>query len=185
MRQFSGSEALPDLTELLDDNEPQVQREAVRAILNIGTDAAYRILEQALDSGTTQSRDAIMQSIGLVRDERATPLFAYILGHIDHRGALAPIYLRAIESLGALRDPGGIAPLRTALYKGEWWAPSRTRALRTAAATALARIGTADAEAVLDEAVARGSRGVRSAARALLSSVRARRTARAAGGGDA
>ena len=46
-----------------------------------------------------------MQSIGLVRDERATPLFAYILGHIDHRGALAPIYLRAIESLGALRDP--------------------------------------------------------------------------------
>ena len=127
MRQFGGSEALPDLTELLDDNEPQVQREAVRAILNIGTDAAYRILEQALAGGTTQSRDAIMQSIGLVRDERATPLFAYILGHIDHRGALAPIYLRAIESLGALRDPGGIAPLRDALYKGEWWAPRRTR----------------------------------------------------------
>jgi HEAT repeat protein len=185
MRQFSGSEALPDLTELLDDSEPQVQREAVRAILNIGTDAAYRILEQALDTGTTQSRDAIMQSIGLVRDERATPLFAYILGHIDHRGALAPIYLRAIESLGALRDPGGIAPLRTALYKGEWWAPTRTRALRTAAAAALARIGTADAEAVLQEAVTRGSRGVRSAARAQLSIARARRTARAAGQGDA
>jgi hypothetical protein len=185
MRQFSGSEALPDLTELLDDSEPQVQREAVRAILNIGTDAAYRILEQALDTGTTQSRDAIMQSIGLVRDERATPLFAYILGHIDHRGALAPIYLRAIESLGALRDPGGIAPLRTALYKGEWWAPTRTRALRTAAASALARIGTADAEAVLDEATARGSRGVRSAARAQLSIVRARRAARAGGEGDA
>jgi hypothetical protein len=185
MRQFSGSEALPDLTELLDDSEPQVQREAVRAILTIGTDAAYRILEQALDSGTTQSRDAIMQSIGLVRDERATPLFAYILGHIDHRGALAPIYLRAIESLGALRDPGGIAPLRTALYKGEWWAPTRTRALRTAAASALARIGTADAEAVLDEAIARGSRGVRSAARAQLSIVRARRAARAGGAADA
>ena len=107
MRQFGGSDALPDLTELLDDNEPQVQREAVRAILNVGTDAAYRVLEQALAGGTPQSREAIMQSIGLVRDERATPLFAYILGHIDHRGALAPIYLRAIESLGALRDPGG------------------------------------------------------------------------------
>ena len=39
----------------------------------------------------------------MVRDERATPLFAYILGHVDHRGLLAPIYLRAIESLGALR----------------------------------------------------------------------------------
>ena len=183
MRQFGGSEALPDLTELLDDNEPQVQREAVRAILNLGTDAAYRILEQALAGGTTQSREAIMQSIGLVRDERATPLFAYILGHIDHRGALAPVYLRAIESLGALRDPGGIAPLRDALYKGEWWAPRRTGALRSAAASALARIGTPEAMAVLDEAIARGSRGVRSAARAQLANVRARRPARPGEGG--
>jgi hypothetical protein len=185
MRQFGGSDALPDLTELLDDNEPQVQREAVRAILNVGTDAAYRILEQALAGGTTQSRDAIMQSIGLVRDERATPLFAYILGHIDHRGALAPVYLRAIESLGALRDPGGIGPLRAALYKGEWWAPRRTSALRSAAASALARIGTPDAMAVLDEAISAGSRGVRSAARAQLANVRARRPARVSGEGDA
>src|SRR5207248_2308568 len=83
-------------------------------ILNIGTDAAFRILEQALTSGTTRSRDAIMQSIGTVRDERSTPLFTYILGHVDHRGALAPIYLRAIESLGALRDPAGVASLRSA-----------------------------------------------------------------------
>ncbi len=185
MRQFGGSDALPDLAELLDDTEPQVQREAVRAILNVGTDAAYRILEQALAGGTAQSREAIMQSIGLVRDERATPLFAYILGHIDHRGALGPVYLRAIESLGALRDPGGIAPLRTALYKGEWWAPRRTAALRSAAASALARIGTPEALAALDQAVARGSRGVRSAARAQLALARARRPARAPGEGDA
>ena len=186
MRQFGGTESLPDLTELLDDNEPQVQREAVRAILNVGTDAAFRILEQALSSGTTRSRDAIMQSIGVVRDERATPLFLYILGHVDHRGALAGVYLRAIESLGALRDPAGIEPLRDALYKGEWWAPRRTAALRTAAAAALARIGTADAFTVLDEAVEHGRRGVRAAARAQLASSRTRRPApSAAGEGDA
>jgi hypothetical protein len=185
MRQFGGSESLPDLTELLDDNEPQVQREAVRAILNIGTDAAFRILEQALAGGTKQSREAIMQSIGLVRDERATPLFAYIIGHIDHRGTLAPVYLRAIESLGALRDPGGVAPLRDALYKGEWWAPRRTAVMRAAAASALARIGTPDALGVLDEAVARGSRGIRSAARTQLANVRQRRPARVPGEGDA
>ena len=175
MRQFGGSESLPDLTELLDDSEPQVQREAVRAILNVGTDAAYRILQQALVSGTTRSRDAIMQSIGLVRDERATPLFTYILGHVDHRGALGPVYLRAIESLGALRDPAGIPPLRNALYKGEWWAPRRTSALRGAAASALSRIGTDEAFAVLEDAVERGSRGVRSAARAHLTRGRGRR----------
>jgi len=185
MRQFGGSESLPDLTELLDDNEPLVQREAVRAILNVGTDAAFRILEQALTSGTTRSRDAIMQSIGTVRDERATPLFSYILGHVDHRGALAPIYLRAIESLGALRDPAGVAPLREVLYKGEWWAPRRTASLRAAAAAALARIGTPEATSVLEEAVERGSRGIRSAARAQLSSLRRRPARSAAGGGEA
>jgi HEAT repeat protein len=185
MRQFGGTESLPDLTELLDDNEPQVQREAVRAILNIGTDAAFRILEQALSSGTTRSRDAIMQSIGVVRDERAIPLFLYILGHVDHRGALAGVYLRAIESLGVLRDPAGIEPLREALHKGEWWAPRRTAALRHAAATALARIGTPEAFTVLEDAVERGSRGVRSAARAQLATSRARRARSVTGEGDA
>jgi len=168
MREFGGSEALPDLTELLDDNEPQVQREAVRAILNVGTEAAYKILEQALATGTLQSRQAIMQSIGTVRDERATPLFAYILEHVDHRGALAAVYLSAIESLGALKDPSGVSPLKDALRKGEWWAPRRTAGLRKAAAAALARIGTPEAITALEEAVATGTRGIRAAARAHL-----------------
>jgi HEAT repeats/PBS lyase HEAT-like repeat len=170
MREFGGSDALPDLTELLDDNEPQVQREAVRAILNVGTEAAYKILEQALTTGTLQSRDAIMQSIGTVRDERATPLFAYIIEHVDHRGPLKAVYLSAIESLGALKDPAGIAPLKDALGKGEWWAPRRTAALRHAAAAALGRIGTPDAIAALEHAIAEGSRGMRAAARAHLPS---------------
>jgi len=71
MRQFGGSDALPELAELLDDNEPQVQREAVRAILNIGTDKAFQVLQEALATGNEQSRNAIMQSISSVRDERA------------------------------------------------------------------------------------------------------------------
>ena len=166
MAQYGGTEALPDLTALLDDREPQVQREAVRAILNIGTTAAFEILQRALSSGTEQSREAIMQSISSVRDERAAPLFVYILRNVDHRGPLASVYLRAIESLGTLRDPGGVEPLKESLYRGEWWAPRRTAALRDAAAAALARIGTPEAVAVLEEAAAARQRGVRSAARA-------------------
>ena len=177
MREFGGSEALPDLTELVDDNEPQVQREAVRAILNIGTDAAYRILEQALTSGTPRTRDAIMQSLSVLRDERAGPLFAYIVGHVDHRGPLAPVYVRAIESLGAMRDPEGIQPLKQALHRGEWWAPRRNAQLRGAAAAALARIGTPEALAVLEDAIASGSRGVRHAAKPHLEPLRDRRRA--------
>jgi hypothetical protein len=168
LREFGGSEALPDLTMLLDDAEPRVQREAVRAILNIGTGAAYAVLRRALTSGSSESREAIMQAIGLVRDERATPLLADILAHVDYRGPLRPIYLRAIESLGALRDPDGIEPLKQTLYRGEWWAPRRSTQLRTAAAHALARIGTPDALEVLKQAAAAPSRGVRLAARAAL-----------------
>src|SRR5262249_47282207 len=67
MRDFGGSEALPDLTELLDDNEPLIQREAVRAILTIGTDDAFQILRQALETGTDRSREAILQAMSLVR----------------------------------------------------------------------------------------------------------------------
>ena len=112
-----------------------MQREAVRAILNIGTDAAYRILEQALTSGTPQSRDAIMQSIGLVRDERATPLFAYILGHVDHRGALgAGLPARHRIARRAARSRRASRRCATRSTKGEWWAPRRTAALRHAAA---------------------------------------------------
>jgi HEAT repeat protein len=168
LREFGGSEALPDLTVLLDDTEPQVQREAIRAMLKIGTDEAYRALLQALTNGTPQSREAIMNAIGLVRDERATPLFVYILGHIDHRGPLRPVYLRAMESLGALRDPGAVEPLSMALYRGEWWAPRRTAQLRATAALALARIGTPAALEVLQQAATSPSRRIRAVARPAL-----------------
>jgi len=168
LREFGGSEALPELTELLGDNEPQVQREAVRAILNIGTDQAFDILQKALTTGSERSRDAIVQSISSVRDERAAPLFAYVLRTVDHRGPLASLYLRAIESLGALKDVKAVEALKESLYRGEWWAPRRTNAIRTAAATALARIGTPEAIAALDEAAASGGRGVRAAVRPQL-----------------
>jgi HEAT repeats/PBS lyase HEAT-like repeat len=166
LRQFGGVDALPDLADLLGDSDSTIQREAVRAILGIGTEKAYRVLEEALATGTERSRDSIMLALSMLRDERATPLFAYILRHVDHR-RLTSIYVRAIESLGALRDPEGIAPLVEALAKGEWWAPRRSAVLRAASAGALARIGTPEAYSALETA-AEGSRRIRAAARPFL-----------------
>jgi hypothetical protein len=168
LREFGGSDALPDLTELLKDSEPHVQREAVLAILTIGTEEAYGILQQALVTGTARSRELIMQALGTVRDGRATPVYAYIVEHVGYKGALGPVYLQAIESLGAARDPLAVPVLRTALYKGEWWAPGRTAAIRDAVARALGRIGGDDAIAALRDASNGGPRGVRTAARAGL-----------------
>ncbi len=173
IRQFGGSDSLPDLTELLDDGEPQMQREALRAILNVGTDAAYRLFTRALTEASPRSRDALMQALCGVRDERAAPLFAYILRHVDHRGPFAPAFHRAVQSLGVLRAAAGIEPLTEVLHRGEWWAPRRTAALRSVAAAALARIGTPEAIAALEHAAGSGSRGVRAAARAHLETARA------------
>lgn len=166
LREFGGTEALPDLTALLGDAEPHVQREAVRAILSIGTEDAYAELQRALATGTNQTRETLTGALVSMRSERAIPLFEYIVRRIDRKGPLRGVYLRAVESLGALKAEQAIDLLKDALYSGEWWAPFRTAELRRTAATALRDIGTPRAVTVLQEAVRTGSRGVRSAAKA-------------------
>ncbi len=169
LREFGGTAALPDLTALLEDAEPQVQREAVRAILSIGTEEAYAELQRALATGTNQTRENLTGALIAMRSERAIPLFEYIVRKIDRKGPLRSVYLRALESLGALKAEQTIELLKEALYSGEWWAPIRTAELRRTAANALRQIGTPTARNVLEEAVSSGPRGVRSAVRATQS----------------
>jgi hypothetical protein len=169
LRAFGGAEALPDLTALLSDNEPAIQRDALRAIVQIGTDEAYAALGEALKTSPPRTREAILHSLMATRDVRAAPLFVYILGHTDHRGELEPIYLSAIEALGRLGgDAEAVAALSRVLRRGEWWAPLRTARLRTAAAAALKASGSDAARHALEELAADGPRGARRAARAAL-----------------
>lgn len=167
LREFGGSEALPDLTALLGDAEPHVQREAVRAILLIGTEDAYAELQKALVSGTDRTRETLTSALTAMRNERAIPLFEYIVRNIDRKGPLRAVYLRAIESLGALKADGAVELLQEALYAGEWWAPLRTAELRRTAAIALRQVGTPKAQHVLQNAAATGPRGVRSVVKAI------------------
>jgi hypothetical protein len=169
LREFGGSEALPDLAVLLDDAEPHIQKEAVRAILAIGTEEAYAELQKALATGTDKTRESLVGALIAMRNERAIPLFEYIVRKIDRKGPLRSVYLRAIESLGALKADHTVDLLKDALYSGEWWAPFRTAELRRTAARALRQIGTPDAFHVLDGAADHGPRGVRAIAKAARS----------------
>jgi hypothetical protein len=181
LREFGGSDALHELETLLGDAEPNVQREAIRAIVAIGTDDAFAMLQKALESGSNSSRNLLMQALTSIRDERAASLFAFILAHADYRGSLRAVYVKAIEALGAVDSDDGVAALRTVLFRSEWYAPFRTAAFRQAAAAALARLGSAAALEVLDEAARDGSRGTRRAARsarATISQPRHQRPAR-------
>ncbi len=169
LRAFGGADALPDLTQLLDDTEPGVQREALRAIIHIGTDEAYAALQNALQSGTARTRDAIMQLLASVRDERAAALYIYILDNADFGARLESVYLAAIDALGkAGGDPSSVEALRKVLYRGNWWAPLRTRRLRTAAAQALSASGSELARQTLEEATHNAPRGARRMARAAM-----------------
>ncbi|MGE3489325.1 MAG: HEAT repeat domain-containing protein [Vicinamibacterales bacterium] len=169
LRALGGEAALPDLRGLLDDAEPQVQREALRAIVQIGTQEAYGELEQALKSGKPHTRDAIVQALGSLRDERAAPLFVYILTHTGYSGALEGIYTSSIDSLGRVAtDERSVTTLREILHRGEWYAPGRTSRIRAAAARALRAINLPSAERALNETAANGPGGARRAAKAAL-----------------
>lgn len=166
LRVFGGHEALPELASMLDDADPQVQRESIRAIVQIGTEASYAVLEQAL-VGRGAARDTILQQLIGLRDEKAVPLLCYVLDHSAPRGKLVEVHAQIIDALGGLSArPESTRTLRDILYRGQWWAPFRTSALRQAAAIALRRIGSPETIAVLEEAARSGGRGVRHAARA-------------------
>lgn len=180
LRAFGGNDALPELAPLLDDADSNVQREAIRAIVTIGTAEAYAILERGLTTGSDRSRDAILSALGGMRDERAIPLFLHIVGQREYRRTARTVYLSALEVLGSMGGADALAGLGRALEEGEWWAPFRTSAIRAAAAAAIRQVGTPEALSVLRTAASDGSRGVRNAARQQLARgpVTARRPAR-------
>ena len=169
LRALGGDAALPDLRTMLDDTDAGVQREALRAILQVGTRDAYQMLEQALRSGADRTKDAILQSLGAFRDEKAAPLFLYILSNTPFNSANEGLLTQTMESLGRVAtDERSVSTLREILYRGEWWAPGRTARFRTTAARALRSMGTSGSDFALQEAATAGPGGVRKVAKAAL-----------------
>jgi hypothetical protein len=167
LREFGGAEGLKELVPLLTDSEPLVQREAVQGLVLNGSDEASRILLAAITSASGRTRETLLNELTGMRDERAAPLFSYLVRHMDRRKEQT-LYQTSIDALGTFGGPDAVEALKHALNQGDWWSPLQTRRLRSAAARALRRIGTPAAMEVLREASTRGPRGVRAAARAQL-----------------
>jgi HEAT repeat protein len=166
LRRAGGQEALLELAAMLGDTDLEVQRESIHAIVEIGTANAFSILHRLLlDSDTP--REAALRELLSLRDEKAVPLFSYVLSRAEPRGKLVAIHLSMIEALGTMKPrPESIRALQQVLLRGAWWAPFRTGAQRQAAAASLRRLGTPEALTVLEAAVTSGARSVRRIARA-------------------
>jgi HEAT repeat protein len=170
LREFGGSEGLRELEPLLNDAEPLVQREAMQTLILNGDGRAFDILGRTLVAGAPRTRQALEQELLAIRDERAAPFFCYLLKGVERR-ALRAVHAAVIDGLGAFGGADAVGALKHALHQGDWWAPVRTRTLRSAAARALRRIGTPEALDALRDAAQRGPRGVRAAARAHIGGI--------------
>lgn len=167
VRAVGGTETLPLLLKLLDDEELQVQRDALRAIVQMGSDEAFVALRDALTSGPPRTRDMITGALNTLRDERAAPLFVFIVRQGPKN---EKVYLTALDALGALRvsDDATIAALREASGQGAWWNPFQAMRLRAAAVKALRTIGSIEAYDVLEQLARSGPFGARGPAAAAL-----------------
>jgi hypothetical protein len=168
LNEFGGTENVAALEPLLNDQEPRVQREALRAVLLGASEQAYEAVLRVLAS-PTPSRESLAAELTTLKDERAAPLLSFLLPKID-RHALRPLFMAAIEALGSVGGTEAVESLKHALYQGDVWSPFKTRAHRMAAADSLRRIGSESALQVLRDASGRGPRGVRRAARLALGS---------------
>jgi len=174
LRRAGGQEALLELASMLGDDDPDVQRESIHAIVEIGTTNAYSVLHRLLLEADTPRESALRELINL-RDDKAVPLFGYVLTRGEPRGKLIGIHLSIIEALGTMKPrPESIRALHQVLLRGNWWAPFRTSAQRHAAAVALRRLGTPESLAMLEAAVTSGGRRVRKIARTQLDVLRGR-----------
>ncbi len=165
LRLCGGPESVPDLARLVADADPAVRRDAARALVCLGIDESFETVLGILRAATGPGRQTVVDELGSTRDSKATPLFCYLVRHLECWGELGTVNLQAIGRLGVLGGPDAVVALSAVLARGRWWAPFSTRAIRKEAAAALARIPLAAAQAALGEAAASGPIGARAIAR--------------------
>jgi HEAT repeat protein len=168
LRRAGGQEALLELAAMIGDEDPEVQRESIHAMVEIGTGNAYSVLHRLLLQAD-RPRDSALRELLSLRDDKAVPLFSYVLSKGEPKGKLVGIHISMIEALGTMRPrPESIRALQQVLQRGHWWAPFRTTTQRQAAATSLRKLGTPEALGALEAAANSGGRSVRRIARAQL-----------------
>jgi ABC-2 type transport system ATP-binding protein len=168
LREFGGQDALPELESLLNDSEPHVQREAVRAIVLLGSDPAFAALCRMLVRGPERTRSLVTSVLWTLPDEDALPILAYLARHAPRAGALWDTHEAVIQRLWGIGGHEAARALADALERRSIWAPFKTMALRRHIIEALGRVATPGAMETLRVTATHGPRPLRGLARANL-----------------
>ncbi len=140
--------AMDALLERLQEPDDDLQQEAARGLARIGTDHAVQGLLQAANK-LPKLTSVVIACLGEARSPAAVQALTHIL---DTNSRYSENEQReAIRSLGRIRNPEALAPLKRVLGRKTFLRRKRTRALRIAAARAIGRIGGDDASMALAE----------------------------------
>jgi HEAT repeat protein len=185
--------ALPALVKALGDSSPDVRRAVLGALGSIGDSTAFAPVAAVLEGPDADLKPAAAEALGVLQDKRGVEPLVKAVVDSDERLRAA-----AVSALGALEDSRGLAPLLAALKtdpvprvraraakglgRAAWGEPvvaplkaaacgDREAVVRTAAITALGRIGSAPAAAALRCGLRDADTHVRDAAREALESL--------------
>jgi HEAT repeat protein len=162
--------AVPALQPLLRAADSRVIQAAVRALAGIDDPAAARALHIALRTADGGAREKIVDALVGVADRRVVPMLVLVLDSSRPLGADYQVALHALDALARLQDARAVRSIAVVLFLRGWFLRScfsrrRLRALKRAAARALARIGDPAALQALDRARRTGDRLLRRVAR--------------------
>jgi len=172
LKESGTRDVLPELVALLNDAEAHVQREATRALAELGLEAADDELVRAVAGGPERTRSCVLGALRTLSHGDAARVWARILLKAPRRGEAWAVHGHATERLGALGGRPAVDALEAVLAARSFRAPFKMAALHRLAVENLAKLGTPDAVSALESAAAYGPRWVRAAARARLAAAR-------------
>jgi hypothetical protein len=172
LKESGERDVVPELVSLLNDAEAHVQREATRALAELGLETADDALVTAVTTGPERTRSCVLGALRSLEHDDALRVWARILLKAPRRGSLWAVHGQAAERLGTLGGRLAVDALEAVLAARSFRAPFKMAALHRLVIENLARVGTPEAVSALESAAAYGSRWIRAAARARLGAAR-------------
>jgi HEAT repeat protein len=177
LKESGARDVLPELVALLNDSEAHVQREATRALAELGLDAADDALITAIVRGPERTRSCVLGTFRSLSHGDASRVWSRLVVKAPRRGGLWPVHVQGIERLGVLGGRAAVEALEAVLQARSIRAPFKMAALHRLSIDALARVATPEAVSAIESAAAYGPRWTRAAARTRLAAARRGHTA--------